>query len=480
MGLTPFWTPFAILVLTIAFVSPTVIPPVHSAPAAAIVGSFPDPGTGLPGILPNDHIQHVITVVMENHDYDSYFGTYCLVKGPYCTSTGNGIPAGTCVPKDPADPSFGCIVPFNLTAKQFLESDMQHDWVSGPKAYDNGAMDGFYLAESTNITFGHYNQSTIPIYWDMAEEYASSDNFWAANLSYSLPNHWDLLSGQMPAIAYDSYIKTTSDRTTYRAESNGTTSVEDLLNRSNVSWAYYDNALLPETQSFATTGFGTGFDYWNPMAARAESYEPDIDPHFQDRTNFLSAVQNGTLPNVSWVIPTPQDSDHPGYNNSAGEAWVSQLVNTVEASQYWNSTVIFVTWDDYGGWYDHVAPPRILNSLLSFRAPILVISPYAKENYISHTQLDFFSLLRFVEWQFGLGCISLFDCLASVPLDFFNFNQPPRAPIYFGTAWDTTTYPMPLQAEEPLDTSCSTCLQVNWTAWENASTAGAPSVTDWS
>ncbi len=341
-------------------------------------------------------------------------------------------------------------------------------------------MDGFYGAEGTNLTFGHYNQSTIPIYWDMAEEYASSDNFWAANLSYSLPNHWYLLAGQTPPISYDSYIKTVADRTTYRNQSNATTSIQDELNRTNVSWDYYDYPLLPENQSFATIGFGTAYDYWNPLAGRAESYSAPFDSHFVDRSQLVSDVNNRDLPNISWVIPTPQNSDHPGYNNSDGESWVSSLVDTLEASSYWNSTVIFVTWDDYGGFYDHVPPPKVLNDVLSFRAPILVISPYAKENYISHTQLDFFSLLRFIEWQFGIRCVTVLDCLAPLPLDFFNFNQAPRTPILFGTSWASTPYPMPLQKAGAMDMSCRSCLAIDPGAWGPSALPPGDPITDWS
>jgi len=479
MRSSPLWTAAAILLLTVAFVSPTVIPPGRSPSMTS--SSFPPPGTGLPGRLPDDHIQHVITVVMENHDYDSFFGTYCLTQGPYCSSTGNGIPAGTCVPKSPTDPSLGCFVPFNFTIHQFLVPDMQHDWVSGPIAYDHGAMDGFYQAEATNLTFGHYNQTTEPIYWDMAEEYASSDNFWAANLSYSLPNHWDLIAGQSPAISYNSYIKTPTDRYTYRAESNATTTIQDRLNGSSVSWDYFDYSLLPENLSFQNLGFGTAYDYWNPMAARAESYSSAFDSHFLDRTDLVSDILNGTLPNISWAIPSPQDSDHPGYNGSAGEAWVSSLVDTVEASQYWNSTVIFVTWDDYGGFYDHVAPPRLLGGAqLSFRAPVLVISPYAKENYISHVPLDFYSLLRFVEWQFGLGCVTALDCLAPLPLDFFDFNQTPRLPILFGDAWNTTPYPIPLQTTDALNLGCTSCLRIDPGLWGTPYVPPGETISDWS
>ena len=472
------WATAVVLFVTFGSVAP------NAGPRPAVPGTlhpavFPGPGGGLPGHPPNDHIQHVITVMMENHDYDSYFGTYCQVLGPYCSMTGNGIPAGTCIPYYPTDPSYGCVVPYNMTPAQFLIPDMEHDWYSGPIALDGGAMDGFYSAEGTTNAFGHYNQTTIPIYWDMAEEYASSDNFWGANLSYSLPNHWYLVSATTPPLAYNSYVGFSGIEPSYLDEANRTSTVQDLLNHSTATWRYYDNSLSSYSKAINATGlWGTAYDYWNPMANRAESYTANYSSHFVPRVDFLKDVADGNLPNISWVIPNPPSSDHPGFNNSYGETWVAQLVNTVENSSYWNSTAIFLSWDDYGGWYDHVAPPTILGDGLSFRAPIIVISPYAKENYISHTQLDFMSLLRFIEWQFGLGCLHPLDCFSPLPLDFFNFNQIPRAPILFPTYWQTAKYPMPLQLEGPLDLGCSACRSVAGTLWagSNVSAAAAPSI----
>jgi phospholipase C len=456
----------AVAIIAVAF-SGTVAP--SAAPmTSGTGGGYPGPGGGLPGHLPGDHIQHVITVMMENHVYDSFFGTYCQVLGPFCSMTANGIPSGTCIPYYPAQPSYGCVAPFNFTPAGLTIPDMEHDWYSGPLAYDHGAMDGFYNAEGTTNTFGHYNQTTIPIYWDMAEQYGMGDNFWGSNLSYSLPNHWYMVAGASPPFAYNGVPWYSNLQQTYLDQSNNTTTVEDLLNHSSVSWKYYDYSLLPYSQAIAGGGWGSAYDLWNPMAARAESYSANLSGHFVDRLNLVSDLQLGTLPNVSWVIPDPGYSDHPGYNLSAGESWVAQLVNAVASSSYWNSTVIFVTWDDYGGWYDHVAPPTILGDQLSFRAPVLVISPYAKENYVSHTFLTFVSLLHFIEWQFGLGCLRPMDCFAPLPLDFFNFNQPPRAPIIFHTSWTSATYPMPLQANGASAIWCSGCLGVNDRTWVGA------------
>jgi phospholipase C len=364
----------------------------------------------------------------------------------------------------PTNVSLGCIAPYNFTAKSLTTEDIPHDYASGRTAYDNGSMDGFYEAEyKTNETFGHYNGSTIPIYWDMAEEYATSDNMFSANLSYSLPNHWFLISGAAPNVTEQNFIDTPSLRSTYLYQAERTPTIQDLLNNSSVSWKYYDFPLTPYPNAIVSGG--SAYDYWNPMAGRAESYTANYDSHFVARDDFLGDVANDTLPQISWVIPDAEASDHPGYNITDGESWVAQLVDAVAASPEWNSTVIFVIWDDYGGWYDNVAPPHLDGNLLSFRSPILVISPYSKENYISHVQLNFFSLLHYVEWQFGLGCLTGLDCTAQAPFDFFNFNQTARAPIIFPTNWLNASYPMPLQAGGrgiPVCAGCETLIPGLW------------------
>ncbi len=455
----------ALLVLIPVAVPSYVVP----APSAPWVGQ----GPSLPSPFgpSSTHLQHVITVVMENRDYDNYFGTYCLELGPYCSSTGNGIPNGTCVPDLPADPLSPCITPFNFTASNMnITPDLNHDWVSGRIAWNNGAMNGFYNAENRGaVPFGHYNGSTIPIYWDMAEQYAIGDEMFAANLSYYLPNHWYLVAGQAPNISQTSKLHDTSDRLTYLAEADNTSTVQDVLNGTSVSWKYYDYNLSSRATAIATvhyTGPDSAYDYWNPMASRNESYTSTYASHFATRASFLTDLANGTLPNISWVIPLANASDHPDYNETPGQSWVAQLVDAVESSQYWKSTAIFVVWDDYGGWYDHVAPPRVMTKLLSFRSPFLVISPYARENYIGHQFVDFFSLLHFVEWQFGLGCVTALDCTAPEPFSFFDFNQTARGPILFPTSWLSAHYPMPLQVWSPV--LCTGCYQVNPELWEES------------
>ena len=446
-------------------VTPTII---SSSP----ISTYPPSGggSGSPLVLAfgpgSDHIRHVITVVMENHDYDNLFGTYCLTLGLYCSSTGNGVPSGLCVPYLPTDPQLGCVKPFNLTARELNVTDLPHDWISGTAAYANGSMNDFFHAESDSlVSFGHYNGSTVPISWDLAEQYALGDNFFAANLSYSLPNHWDLLAGGTPTIAYDSYVKNGSDRVAYLNQANATPSIQDLLNGTPVSWNYYDFPLENQTTAYSSSSWDSAYDFWSPLAGRAESYQPNESVHFVARQQLLTDLSDGSLPQLSWVIPSAPYSEHPGYNITEGEGWLAQVVDAVEASPDWATTAIFVVWDDYGGWYDHVAPTFDGPDLLSFRSPILVISPYAREGLISSQYLTFFSLLHFDEWQFGLGCLTSLDCNAPLPFSFFNFNQTARLPIMFPTNWLQASYPMPPQSLGAPPILCPSCGAQNEQSW---------------
>ena len=142
------------------------------------------------------------------------------------------------------------------------------------------------------------------------------------------------------------------------------------------------------------------------------------------------------------MIPGPRFSDHPSANLSAGESYVASVVDAVARSPEWYSTAIFVSWDDYGGFYDHVAPPSVDALGLSFRVPLLVISPYTPAGLIVHSLGYFESLLHFVEWRFGLGCLTARDCQAPLPLDYFNFQSPPRAPYLFPTDPGLASYPI--------------------------------------
>jgi phospholipase C len=394
-------------------------------------------------------IQHIVVVVMENHAYDNLFGVYCPNIGPNCPDSANGIPPGTCLPYNTSDLSAGCIKPYPFPESSLITPSPPHEWNATIGSIDGGKMDGFYQAEHTNLTpFGYYNGSTLPVYWDMAEEYGLADNFFSSALSYSLPNHWYLLAGQAPPQSINTSVLAQGGfqaKHAYLNASNKTETVEDLLNNStSTTWKYYDWA-LPSYQTAingaATVYSHSAYNFWNPLAAKYESYTQWYVNHFVSRSDFFNDTAAGQLPDVSWVIPDPSFSDHPPANLSLGEAYVASVVDAVEASPDWNSTAIFLTWDDYGGFYDHVAPPSLDPLGLSFRVPLIVISPYTPAGLVVHSLGYFESILHFIEWRFNLGCITHRDCNAPLPLGFFDFQNPPRAPVFFPTSPVGASYP---------------------------------------
>jgi len=407
------------------------------------------------------HIDHIVFVVLENHAYDNYFGTYCLESSNLCPATAFGIPPLTCVPYNPLDPFGPCIRPWDFTAQNWtLHSHLSHSYNASHAAWNDGAMNGFYPAEGSGLDpFGTYTGATAPIYWDLAEEYALSDSFFSSILSYSLPNHWHMVAGQAPQVIIANGTlgcptcdgRGVLDRDhEYLNESNHTTSIEDLLLNSSVSWKYYDYDLgtyakaidirLNETSN-RIISTGTAYNIWNPQAAKAESYNASFVDHFTLNTQFYADARNGTLPSLSWVIPAGQDSDHPGRNSTLAQSWVASIVDAVEASPDWNTTAVYITWDDYGGFYDNVAPPTFEGQQLGFRVPLLLISPYTEPGTVSNSFAFFESVLHLMEWRFNLGCISVLDCEAPLPLFGFDWNSLPRPPEMFPTNFSQASYP---------------------------------------
>ena len=141
---------------------------------------------------------------------------------------------------------------------------------------------------------------------------------------------------------------------------------------------------------------------------------------------FFNDVSQHTLPNVVWVIPPSKSSDHPHTTDGSGPAWVASVVDAVGESSYWNNTAIFVLWDDWGGWYDHVKPEQYNSYELGFRVPLIVISPYAKKSFVSHARHEFGSILKFTEKAFGLPSLGTTDVRSDDLADCFNFLQKPR------------------------------------------------------
>lgn len=398
----------------------------------------------------SSHISHIIFMMQENRAFDNFYGSYCPSTSTYCPNAVNGIPVGTCVPLYPGTTNHLCHRPYPISARWLSTPDLPHDWYATHTAYDHGKMDNFFVAEYGNQTFGHYNGTTIPVYWDLAEQYGLADNFFSSAMSYSLSNHWYMVGSSAPKVGELQFPPWASVNIQhqYLNQSNKTPTLEDRLINSTVSWNYYDFSLSlykSAINNYGCCGGGGAYDFWQPLATRHQSYAPTVRTHFAPQSQFFTDAANGNLPNISWMIPTAWQSDHAPSNLTDGQNWSASVVNALENSPEWNSTVLFITWDEYGGWYDHVAPPHLDGIGDSLRVPLLAISPWVKQGIVDHTQMDFGSVLHLMEQRFGLQCLGGRDCNASLPLGLFDFGHGPRAPITIAP-YGTASYPMPLQS----------------------------------
>jgi phospholipase C len=384
----------------------------HAAPAAQAAGR-PQ------GIT---KVKHIIWIIQENRTFDNYFGTY---------PGADGIPPGTCLPVMPG--SKQCIAPFHMP-KGMPGCDLSHRWVIAHAAYDNGNMDGFVWAEGTPYTMGYYDQRDIPNYWAYAKHYVLCDRFFSSLNGASGPNHLFTVAAQSGGVINNIFsIKEIEDVLDSPGGYSFATMVK-LFTKANVSWKYY-----VETQPF--TGNAKHRNYlanpspkhyslWNPLPAfKAIRDNPADMSKLVSLNQYFLDLQQGTLPEVSWIIPMGRDSEHPTAYPWTGMWYVTNLLDALMKSPYWKDSVVFLTWDDYGGFYDHIPPPIVDAYGYGPRVPTIVISPFAKHGYISHQTYDFTSMLKFIETRFGLTHLTARDDYANPMFDCFNFEQDPNPPL---------------------------------------------------
>lgn len=412
-------------------------------------------------------IQHLIFIVQENHSFDNYFGTY---------PGANGVPLSLTVPIDPNQTSLGYVKPFHLSVSQpvmivgdelppgvadpdelqassstapfhldneSIGRDLSHAWTVAHKAYDNGKMDGFVSAEGSILTMGYYDRTDIPYYWNYANQYVLDDNFFSSLMGPSFPNHLYIASGTSGPVTNLNYrwilnghvIDNPSAIFNWQGVSLDWSTLAEEMSNANVPWAWYDGEARPLNPNI-----------WDvlPLFTYFQNHPDQLSEHVQNTQRFISSIQNGQLPAVSWIIPGSwvpptypmeckmqhgEPSEHPPARSDCGMDYVAYLVNQVMQSQYWQSSAIVITWDDYGGFYDHVPPPQIDAYGEGFRVPTLVISPWAKHNFVDHTQYEFASLLRLAEDNFHLPLLGTRDVTSNDMMNSFNFNQSPQSPL---------------------------------------------------
>ncbi|MGA8532897.1 MAG: alkaline phosphatase family protein [Candidatus Tumulicola sp.] len=398
-------------------------------------GSLPPQSAGHPALgstsLPPKYIRHVVIVIQENRSFDNFFATYPGADG---TTTGKT--------------HYGKVVP--LKEVGLVATDIEHTWQGFKTEYNHGKMNGFDLIHfgawgggppAKLYAYQYVKPTDIQPYWTMAQEYVLADHMFETQSSGSFIGHQDLIAGGTAIDSTQSLVNYPSSNVWgCDAPANTVTSLittndgfepgkgpfpcleyptlRDSLDAGKVSWRYY----VPP-MSTNVGKIWSAFD-----AIRAVRYGPEWKANISvPETNVLKDISNDKLPGVSWVIPDALNSDHPGHNVTGGPSWVAQVVNAIgKNTKLWKSTAIIVVWDDWGGFYDHVAPPQLDYQGLGLRVPMLVISPYAKRGYVSHTQYEFGSILKFVENNWGLARIGSTDVRSTSIGDVFDFSQPPR------------------------------------------------------
>jgi phospholipase C len=413
---------------------------------AACGGSQPATGGGtLPAQIPQaaaaPKFAHVIVMIQENRSFDNFFATYG--HGADGATTGQMI-----------DPSSGNVVTVPLTKASLIGPDIGHTWQQFVQSYDKGKMDGFSLngwggwgggPPIGAYPYQYVDPAQIAPYWAMAQQYVLADHFFETQSSGSFIGHQDLIAAGTPLSPYASLVNypdnvpwgcdappgtktSTLTNKDVLHERKGPfpcmsySTLRDLLDAKGISWKYY----APPLDSHA--GYlWSAFDAIDAVRHSPEWHTNIVSPN----TRVFDDIRNGTLPQFAWLLPDHDDSDHPGTPTDTGPSWVASVVNAVGRSKYWNSTVVLVTWDDWGGWFDHVRPPHRDYQGLGFRVPLLAISAYSKKGYVSHNVYEFGSILKFAEDNWGLGTLHHTDERASDFVnDFFAFSKPhPFVPI---------------------------------------------------
>ena len=415
------------LVLLVASCGSTASPRASSTSAGSTSSASPSSsptvvitGGGSGTLWP---IKHVVFLIKENRTFDNLFGTFPGADGVsfgYDDGERRPLTLGT-------DGSIG-------------SEDIPHCYPCSRMAWNHGKMDGFSQdAASERWAYTQLRRSQLPNYWEWARRYVLGDNFFSSAQGPSFPNHLYAIAAQSGG-AHDNPRRTGAFRSSNTfgcdAPKGQTVTVVDsegkekqvqpcfefqtegdLLNDAGIDWAYY--AADPDQLGYI----------WSAYAAIGHIRNtPQWQDHVLPVDHVISDIRKDRLPPVTWIAPRYEVSEHPQYSFCEGENWSTQVIDAIMKSPMWKSTAIFVTWDDYGGFYDHVAPPQVDDFGFGIRVPLLIISPYAMQGEIDHHLGEFSSVLRFIEDNWGLRKLTPRDRAAENLSYDFDFTQKPRRP----------------------------------------------------
>jgi phospholipase C len=369
-------------------------------------------------------ITHIVIIDKENRSFDQYFGTFPGADG---ATTGQLADGKT--------------VPLGHTPDH-LFLDIAHAGKAARKAVNGGLMNRFNLLPGAfqngqDVAMSQMHQSDIPNYWRLASTYTLDDHFFSSVNGPSFPNHlvsvaaqsantdenpthlsrasWGCDSGPYATVQQ---INPTTGKTSRVRPCFNMETLPDELSARHISWKYY-----------SPPPFTSGY-IWNALdAVHHIRYGPLWSTNVPNYKSFIPDALHGRLPAVSWLVTRRLFSEHPPVSTCAGENWTVSVLNAIMRGPDWPHTAIFLTWDDFGGFYDHVPPPRFNLLSLGPRVPTIVISPYARPDFIDHTTYEFSSVLKFIEARFNLPPLSRYDATSENMLNSFDFSQKPLPPL---------------------------------------------------
>jgi phospholipase C len=411
------------------------------------------------------YIKHIVVMIQENRSFNDFFATFPGAQG--------ATTAKMIVVKN----GHRHIETVKLAKVNLLYGiDIPHGWHDFRRAYDGGKLDGFSLEGAPQDAglepYQYVDPSQIQPYWTLAKRYVLPDHLFQTQGSGSFTAHQDLIAGATAINSTESLVDYPSTGPPFSAwgcdAAPGTTTslltirdvykafegpfpclayatIRDLLDAKKISWKYYSPAMP------------VGGGFWNAFdAIKAVRYSNEWDTNVTISPPFEKAIfkdiSGGKLRDVSWIIPDENNSDHPGNGSDTGPSWIASVVNAIGKSRYWNSTAIIILWDDWGGFYDNIAPPQLDFEGLGFRVPAVIVSPYARKGYVDHTQYEFGSILKFIEDNWDLGRLGTTDVRANNILGAFDFTQRPRRFVRVPAKYSQAYFERQLPSRLPVDT----------------------------
>jgi phospholipase C len=375
------------------------------------------PATPAGPAKPTTPIDHVVVLMQENHTFDNYFGTY---------PGADGIQPGTCMPRDPKNPAAGCVAPFHLPSRRTV--DLAHGTDVAMEAFNGGKHDGFIAAQKKrnlpgDTSMGYYDGSDLPFYWNLASTSVLADRFFSSDYGGSKENHLFWVAGQSGggAVPKDGYTFDT---------------IFDRLQAAGVDWKFYVQNYDPSITFRNLNGDPKDSQtIWVPLLNFDRFIiDPKLSSRIVDVSQYRKDLAAGTLPAVAFMAPSGA-SEHPPGDVAIGQVYGASQITALMQSTSWPTSLFVLTWDDWGGWYDHVIPPVVDANGLGSRVPALLVSPFAPQGRIDSTTYDFTSILKFIEDNWGLQPMTARDAAANSVGTALDFTSSGRQPVLPGPVY---------------------------------------------